>query len=429
MNPSVTVTSDLSRLPAPPKALTVGEVVARIRGVIERQFPSPVWVEGELSNCSYAASGHIYFSLVDGQATDRLGQRLLLPCAFFRGANQHLKFKLTDGMKVLCFGQVTTYEGKGQYQLKVLRVEPKGIGALQLAFEQLKKRLQAEGLFDTARKRPIPKCPVRVALITSPAGSVVHDMVVRLRHHIDVVILPVKVQGEGAAEEIAAAIELANHRRMADVLVVARGGGSIEELWVFNEERVARAIFSSRIPVVSAVGHEDHWTIADYVADLRASTPSRAADQLVHERQLLLQRAHDLVQQLTDGMERFFEHQDQDVDGLIQRLKLLHPLVQLDRYLTQTRELQQRLTTGIRYTLDGCDRHLQGLAGRLQALSPLAVLARGYSITLKLPDRHVVTRAGSLKVGDALETLLSQGRVVSAVTELSSQTDFHAADR
>ena len=429
MNPSVTVTTNRSRLPAPPKALTVGEVVARIRGVIERQFPSPVWVEGELSNCSYAASGHIYFSLVDEQATDRLGQRLVLPCAFFRGANQHLTFRLADGMKVLCFGQVTTYEGKGQYQLRVLRVEPKGVGALQLAFEQLKKRLQAEGLFDTARKRPIPKCPRRVALITSPAGSVVHDMVVRLRGHIDVVILPVKVQGDGAAEDIAAAIELANHRRMAEVLVVARGGGSIEELWAFNEERVARAIFSSRVPVVSAVGHEDHWTIADYVADLRASTPSRAADQLVYERQRLLQQAQDLVQQLMDGMERFFEGQGQHVDGLAQQLKLLHPLVQLDRYLTRTRDLQHRLTIGIRHTLDGCDRHLQGLAGRLSAFSPLAVLGRGYSITLKLPDRHVVTRAASLKVGDALETLLSQGRVVSAVTECSPRTEPDGAER
>ena len=192
--------------PTPPaNALTVAAVVARIKLLIERQFPSPVWIEGELSNCSAPASGHIYFSLVDEQVTDRFGQRLVLPCAFFRNANQHLKFTLEDGMKVLCYGQVTTYEGRGQYQLRVLRLEPKGVGALQLAFEQLKTRLAAQGLFDEARKRPIPKLPERVGVVTSATGSVVHDMVSKLRGHVHVIILPVKVQGEGAAKEMALA--------------------------------------------------------------------------------------------------------------------------------------------------------------------------------------------------------------------------------
>jgi exodeoxyribonuclease VII large subunit len=259
------------------KVFSVADVVSRIRLLVEREFPSAVWVEGELSNCSYPASGHIYFSLVDERATDRFGGRLVLPCAFFRGANQHLKFKLTDGLKVLCLGQVTTYEGRGQYQLKVLRVEPKGIGALQLAFEQLKKRLAAEGLFDKARKRPIPKLPNRIGLITSTAGSAIHDMVSKLRGHFELIILPVKVQGDGAAQEIAQALDLANARQAAEVLIVGRGGGSVEDLWAFNEELVARAIARSRIPVISAVGHQDDWTIADYVADLRASTPTDAA--------------------------------------------------------------------------------------------------------------------------------------------------------
>lgn len=423
MEPSVTTTAIDATPPrvTPPKALTVAEVVLRVREIIEQRFPQPLWVEGELSNCSYPASGHIYFTLVDERATDRFGQRLVLPCAFFKGANRHLTYKLEDGMKVLCLGQVTTYEGRGQYQLRVLRVELRGVGELQKAFEQLKQRLQAEGLFDPARKRPIPTLPARIGLITSPTGSVVHDMVARLRGRFHVIILPVRVQGDGAAEEIAEAIGIANRRRLADVLIVARGGGSLEELWAFNEERVARAIGSSAIPVISAVGHEDHWTIADYVADRRASTPTHAAQLLAHEQQQLIQRAQDCAQQLLDGMERFLEDQAQYLDELEARLRLLHPVNQLERYLSRTQELQAQLVQGTRFALERSERHLQGVAGRLQALSPLAVLARGYSITLKLPQRHIITRADALHVGDAIESLLAQGRVTSAVTEVQEQ--------
>lgn len=420
-----------------PQALTVGEVVARIRALIERQFPSALWVEGELSNCSYPASGHIYFSLVDERVTDRFGQRVVLPCAFYRGANQHLKFKLTDGLKVLCLGQVTTYERQGQYQLRVLRVEPKGIGALQLAFDQLKKRLQAEGLFDEARKRPIPALPHRVGLITSRSGSAIHDMVSKLRGWFNVVILPVKVQGEGAAAEIVEALELANRLRVADVLIVGRGGGSVEDLWAFNEEPVARAIFHSRIPVISAVGHQDDWTIADYVADYRASTPTDAAKRLVHEQEAFASQSSELIQRLVETMRQCLDDQTQQLDGLGAQLRLLHPINQLERYLSRTNELHAQSLQTMRYTLDGCERHLQGLAGRLQALSPLAVLGRGYSITLTLPAcaahperesgaagrpdrRHVVTSSDMLHVGDAIETLLAKGRVISAVSQLIS---------
>ena len=411
------------------KALTVAEVVSRIRGMIERQFPTAIWVEGELSNCSHPASGHIYFSLVDDSVMDRFGQRILLPCAFFRGANQHLKFKLTDGLKVLCLGQVTTYEGKGQYQLRVLRVEPRGLGALQLAFEQLKKRLKAEGLFDEARKRPIPAMPRRIGIVTSPSGSAIHDMISKLRDWFDVVILPVKVQGEGAAADIAQAIGLANRLRLADVLIVGRGGGSVEDLWAFNEETVARAIAQSRIPVISAVGHQDDWTVADYVADRRASTPTDAAKLLVHDQEAVATQARDFIQQLVDGMQRFFDEQAQHLDTLERKLRLLHPLNQLERYLARAEDLQGQLTSGMRYRLDGCERHLQGLAGRLQALSPLAVLARGYSITLKLPERRVITQAAVLRVGDELETLLARGKLVSRVSRLLPEpTGSHVPD-
>jgi exodeoxyribonuclease VII large subunit len=419
MNPSAQAATDTLGSTAPAAPLTVGEIVARLRGVIERQFPHPVWVEGEVRNCTYHQSGHIYFSLLDPKATDRFGQPLVLPCAFFRGMNQDLKFRLADGMSVLCLGQVTIYEGRATYQLKVLRVEPRGTGALQLAFEQLKKRLQAEGLFDESRKRPIPPMPERIGIITSPSGSAVHDMVSKLRGSFHVVVVPVKVQGEGAAADIAGAIELANRLQLADVLIVGRGGGSIEDLWAFNEEPVARAVFRSRIPVISAVGHQDDWTIADYVADLRASTPTDAAKRLVHEQELFADQCREQVDGLVDAMRRFLDDHAQHLDALTDRLRLLHPMNQLERYEASARELEAQLIQSTRHALGEAQQRLNGLAGRLDALSPLAVLARGYSITLKLPDRRVVSRAELVAVGDELETMLAEGRVASRVISVS----------
>ncbi|MBI3322828.1 MAG: exodeoxyribonuclease VII large subunit, partial [Candidatus Omnitrophica bacterium] len=359
--------ADTPAVNAPPKAFTVAQVVARLRGAIEREFPAALWVEGELSNCSYAASGHIYFSLVDEQATDRFGQRLVLPCAFFRNANQGLKFTLTDGLKVLCLGQVSIYEGRGQYQLRVLRLEPKGIGALQLAFEQLKKRLAAEGLFDAQRKRPIPKLPQRVGLITSTSGSAIHDMVSKLRGRFHVVILPVKVQGDGAAGEIVEALDLANRLMLAEVLIVGRGGGSVEDLWAFNEEPVARAIARSKTPVISAVGHQDDWTIADYVADLRCSTPTDAAKLLVNEQQAFLDQVGELVQRLVESSRMWLEDQQTQIEGLTHRLRLLHPLHQLEDYTRRSQQWQTHLVQSITHALDREERTLQALAGRLQA--------------------------------------------------------------
>ena len=407
---------------APPKALTVAQVVARIRGSLEREFPAAVWVEGELSNCSYPASGHIYFSLVDEQATDRFGQRLVLPCVFFRHANQGLKFKLTDGLKVLCLGQVTVYEGRGQYQLRVLRVEPKGIGALQLAFEQLKQRLAAEGLFDEARKRPIPKLPQRVGLITSKSGSAIHDMLSQLRGRFHVIVLPVKVQGDGAPEEIVEALDLASRLMLAEVLIVGRGGGSVEDLWAFNEEAVARAMARCRIPVMSAVGHQDDWTIADYVADLRCSTPTDAAKLLVTERQAFLDQVAEVLQRLVEATELWLGEHASRLDGLCHRLRLLHPLHQLEEYARRSLQWQTHMVQSMTHAVEREERILQALAGRLQALSPLAVLARGYSITFRLPGRHVLTDAADAHPGDTLETQLHKGTVVSTVTSTTSES-------
>lgn len=402
---------------AAPNTITVAQVVRRIRDLIEGQFPTPIWIEGEVSNCTYASSGHIYLSLVDEKVTDRFGQRLVLPCAFFKNANASMKFRLEDGMKVLCLGHVTTYESRGSYQLRVLKVEPKGVGALQVAFDQLKKRLSEEGLFDDARKQAIPKLPDRVGIITSDSGSVIHDMVSKLKGKFHLIILPVKVQGEGAAREIAGAIKTANKRRLADVLIVGRGGGSVEDLWAFNEEPVARAIFESKIPVISAIGHQDDWTIADYVADLRASTPTDAAKMLVHEQQLLVDEARMLIERLVDSMRLFLDDQRRHVEQLSHRLRLLHPKHQLQEYTQRALESLKHLVHSMRHSLQQEDRTLAGLVGRLDALSPLAVLARGYSVTRRQSDGKVVTRAAGLKAGDVIETLLAEGQVESTVTK------------
>ncbi len=405
------------------KPLTVGEVVSRIRAAVEGEFPTEMWVEGELSNVSYATSGHLYFHLVDEKVTDRRGQRVLLPCAFFFPLNQNLKFKLKDGLKVVCLGQISTYEAKGQYQVRVQRVLPQGKGELQLAFEQLKKQLEVEGLFAEARKRPIPSLPERVGVVTSIAGSAIHDIVSKLRGTVHVIILPVKVQGEGAAVEIAQAVDTANRLHLADVLIVGRGGGSIEDLWAFNEEPVARALARSRIPVISAVGHQDDWTIADYVADHRASTPTDAAKLLIAQQETFRDQARELLHTLLDSMQLTLDDQTRRVTELAAQMRLLHPVNQLDRYLHRTQALQSLLTQSTRFTLAQEERHLQGLSGRLHALSPLAVLARGYSITFKLPEAHIVTAARRVHPGDRLQTRLAVGHIYSTVTHIRADDD------
>ena len=412
---------------APAKTYTVGEIVSRLRELVERQFPASVWIEGQVTGCTYHTSGHIYFSLKDEQATDRRGQPFVLPCAFFRGANQSLKFKLTDGLKVLCCGQVTMYEARSQFQLQVLRVEPKGIGALQLAFEQLKKKLQAEGLFDEARKRPIPAWPERVVLITSPTGSAIHDMVSKLRGWFHVVLVPARVQGDGSAREIAEALETANRLALGEVAIVGRGGGSVEDLWAFNEEPVARAIATSRIPVISAVGHQDDWTIADYVADLRCSTPTDAAKHLVRERETALANVQDLVRRLVETMTVSVEDALRTVEEFGGRLRLLHPLHQINEYCRRAEQLEGEAITSMSHVVDQKARELHGIAGRLQALSPLAVLERGYSVTFS--GERVITDAGRVRIGETLDTWLAKGRVTSTVTQVDRETEFtHDAD-
>ena len=275
------------------KIFSVSELSQGIKNLLEREYPD-VWVTGEVSNFRAAASGHLYFTLKDATAQ--------LRAVCFRNQARYLKFKPQDGISVIARGHLSVYEARGEYQLYVEYLEPAGLGALQLAFEQLKQKLAAEGLFDTARKKPLPLLPRTIGVVTSPTGAVIRDILRILRRrfrNMNVLIYPVKVQGEGAAEEIVEGVKYFNREQNVDVMIVGRGGGSLEDLWAFNEEVVARAIAASGIPVISAVGHETDFTIADFVADLRAPTPSAAAELVVHRKQDFLTELENRARRMT----------------------------------------------------------------------------------------------------------------------------------
>src|SRR5258705_7796000 len=278
------------------RALTVSELTSRIRDLLTKNF-TDLGVEGEISNCREAQSGHLYFTLKDERAQIR--------CVWFKQDRRGLKFRVEDGLKVTLRGSISVYEQRGEYQIYVESMEPLGVGALQLAFDQLKKRLEAEGLFDAKHKKPLPLLPSRIGLITSPKGAAVRDVVRILRRrfpNVCLALFPVRVQGEGSAQEIAKAIKFFNLQKTVDVLIVGRGGGSMEDLWAFNEEIVARAIFESKIPVISGVGHETDFTIADFVADVRASTPSAAAEIVVQTRREFVKHVKSLQDELGEQM-------------------------------------------------------------------------------------------------------------------------------
>ena len=364
---------------------TVGELTARVRATLEDDF-ADIGVRGEVSGLSKPRSGHVYFNLKDDAAQ--------LRAVLWKREAQGLAFELADGLAVRAYGDLTVYPVRGEYQLSVRRVEPEGVGALELAFRQVVARLAAEGLFDPGRKRRLPAYPSRVVVVTSPTGAAVRDLLQVLGRRwpaAEVLIAPSKVQGPGAAAEVARAIGLANRVRGADLIVVARGGGSLEDLWAFNEEVVARAIFGSRLPVVSAVGHEVDVSVADLVADVRALTPTDAGTLCVPD-------ARDV--RIT-------------LDGLADRLArgAGEPLRRARRGVE---ELDARLRRGMAARLDGRRRDLARVAAQLDALSPLGVLARGYGLTRR-EDGAIVRGANDVKAGDRITTRLAGGTILSRV--------------
>lgn len=391
------------------KIYTVTELTRNIKLLLEEEFPS-VWVEGEASNLKVYPSGHAYFDLKDKTA--------VLKCVIWKWALQYIKFKLEDGQKLLCLGKVSLYEDRGQYQLYVEKAEPTGIGALALAFEQLKDRLSKEGLFDKAHKKAIPILPGAIGIVTSPKGAVIKDMLNVLRRrfaNIEIIINPVRVQGKGAEIEIAGAIDDFNRFGKIDVIILARGGGSIEDLWAFNEEIVARAIYSSKIPVISAVGHETDFTISDFVADLRAPTPSAAAELVVAEKEEFI----NTIEHCKSRMLSAILHRIKDLKATLRELSssrvLLGPINILQQYRQKIDELTKNIITGISHIIGIKGENFKTIVSKLEALSPLSILSRGYSITYALPDGKIIKSIKGIKKEQRIKTRLACGNIVSVV--------------
>ncbi|MFA5335098.1 MAG: exodeoxyribonuclease VII large subunit [Candidatus Omnitrophota bacterium] len=394
---------------------SVTRITREIRAVLDGAFPQ-VWVEGEVSNFKLHSSGHMYFALKDAES--------VIQCAFFKGSNQSVKFQMKDGIKVLCFGRVSYYNKTGQTQLYVERAEPKGVGELQLAFEQLKERLQKEGLFDQAHKVPVPMLPSKIGIVTSPTGAVIRDILHILRRRfndIEILIYPVRVQGDGASEEIAGAINDLNRFKDIDVMIIARGGGSLEDLWAFNEEAVARAIYDSRIPVISAVGHEVDYTIADFTADLRAPTPSAAAELVIARKEDLVERVEGLVKDLRNSLGAAVTLYESRLADLLGSPVFKYPLESIERYGQELDDLERSRDTNFLHGIEIRAGRLDALIGKMDALSPLAILKRGYSITVApqlMPGGRVLRDVKGLKRGDIIETKLSGGKLVSEIKDI-----------
>jgi len=418
--------------------LSVSELTRRLQETLEERFPA-VWVEGEISNFRLYGSGHAYFTLKDAESQIR--------AVLFRNRGRRIRFEPADGLHVMAFGSIEVYPQRGEYQLVIELLEPKGLGALQLAFEQLKARLQAEGLFDQARKRELPRFPRKIGIVTSTGGAAIRDMlrvIGRRFGELHIVIAPCRVQGDGAAEEIAQGVRDLDALGGVDVIIVGRGGGSLEDLWAFNEEPVARAIAASKVPVVSAVGHEVDFTIADFVADLRAPTPSAAAELVVREKQAVVDSLVQLRARLERSAARPLRDLERRVDELTARLRremrgelgraghrvalatralrASDPVARVARDRHRLESLQSRLITLLHRRRDRARHALETTVGRLDSLSPLAVLGRGYSLT-RTPTGEVVHSPAQVRVGEAIRVLLHRGSLDARVTDTREQDD------
>ena len=384
--------------------LSVSELNARIKGLIESDpVLGSVYVRGELSNYKVYPSGHHYFTLKDAESS--------LRCVMFRSAASKLRFRPESGMRVTAWGRVAVYPRDGAYQLYCEGLMPEGAGDLQVAYEQLKAKLADEGLFDPAHKKPIPRYPERIAVITSSAGAAVHDIIRVLRKRwpvAKVVLLPVRVQGVEAPPEIAGALRYANKYRVADVIITGRGGGSIEDLWAFNDERVARAIYASELPVISAVGHEPDVTIADFVADLRAATPSNAAELVAPDVSELRDAIRSAAARLDQAVDRGLSQRRAALTELSSRRVMQSPTGFIDQRRLELDSIRLRLDAAATGRLNRERQEFARLAAKLDALSPLKVLGRGYSIALDAEGR-AVREAAQLKAGDKLDLRLSRG--------------------
>jgi len=369
-----------------------------------------VWIRGEISNFTNHSSGHRYFTLKDKSSQ--------LQCVMFKWYGSNLRFELERGMKVIVFGDIDVYESKGQYQLKVRAIRPDGIGELYKAYEQLKNKLALEGLFSPVHKKPLPRFPDKIGVATSPTGAVLHDIltVLKRRYPLNVLFIPTVVQGEQAAKSIVCSIEALN-KTDVDLIILGRGGGSIEDLWAFNEEPVARAIFNSKIPIISAVGHETDYTIADFVADVRAPTPSAAAEIAVPDRQELLNQVHRSGERLIQYQRRRITD---NLSHLMELKKGIEPRTLFERlaqHMQYADEMTQRQILGIRRIIESKTALFKADAGRLDAVSPLGTLSRGYSIAVRIPDNIVIRSINDVEERDVIQVIVMDGKIKCSVSD------------
>ncbi len=394
------------------KVMTVSELNRFARNLLEQNFPL-FWVSGEISNLTRAASGHWYFSLKDTGAQVR--------CVMFKGRNSYLDWTPKEGDKVEARATVTLYEARGEFQLTVEFLQRAGLGALFEAFEKLKAKLQAEGLFDAAFKKPLPLHPKKIGIVTSPDAAALRDVLTTLRRrmpNIPVIIYPTPVQGKGAARMIADAIDQASERRECDVLIICRGGGSIEDLWSFNEESVARAIAACDIPTISGVGHETDFTICDFVADIRAATPTAAAELVTPSREIMLQGVTRLEMQLSRNMQFLLQQRQQMLDYLARRL--ISPLQLIAQQKTLLVQMAYRLDTTFNRKLQVKQHHVQRLAQNLQHLNPGAVLTRGYAF-VQDSTGAIIASSEQVRVGDDVKLTFGRGSAEAKINKINNE--------
>jgi len=394
------------------KIYSVSEITREVKALLELNLPS-LWIEGEISNFIHHSSGHRYFTLKDENAQ--------IKCVLWRDIGDFVQFEIEDGMKVVAYGNISIYEKQGQYQLYVEDIVPAGLGKLELAFRQLKEKLFKEGLFEEEHKKPLPEFPQAIGIVTSPTGAAILDMIKILHRRmpaVEIILYPVKVQGEGASWEIAQAITDFNQFQNIDLIIVGRGGGSLEDLWAFNEEIVARAIYTSEIPVVSAVGHEIDFTIADLVADLRAPTPSAAAELVVKDRREILSQIKNLIKNSIEYQLSQIQEAKARVKAAVESYGMKKPWDILTQKGQRVDELVRNMGWLVSQNVKTAKQNLANLIGKLNALSPLSILERGYSVCYKLPGLKLVKNVNELKLEDSVEVRLHKGKFKGKVEKI-----------